>query len=88
MHKGEGHDLGKRDERVPGLKESRVFGENEEVMVNIKGCPTLQDATDGRQGKTDAVFSVLGHGRTIEAICETVGQGCKSCGEASLQTRH
>lgn len=66
-------------------KEIHVFGENEEVNVSIKGCQTLQEAIDGKAGATDAVIAVLGHGRTIEEICDSVGRGCKSCVEAPRQ---
>lgn len=66
-------------------KEIHVYGENEEVNVSIKGCQTLQEAIDGKAGATDAAIAVLGHGRTIEEICDTVGRGCKSCGEAPRQ---
>ena len=67
-------------------KEIQVYGENEEVNVSIKGCQTLQEAFDGKAGKTDAGITVRGRGRTIEEICDTLGQGCKSCGEAPRQS--
>lgn len=54
--------------------------ENEKVLISISGCPTLQDGTDGKTGhKSHATFWIWRHGRTTEEICDTVGQGCKSC---------
>lgn len=61
-----------------------VLGD-EPVTVSISGCQTLQEALDGKPGNTNAVITVLRHGRTIEEICETLGQGCKACGEAPSQ---
>jgi hypothetical protein len=62
-------------------KQKYALAENEEVNISIKGCQTLQEAIDGKPGNTDAVFSVLRHGRTIEEICDTAGRGCRSCEE-------
>jgi hypothetical protein len=67
------------------LENKPILRDDEEVMVSITGCPTLQEAFDGKKGNTDAVFAVMRHRRTIEEICATVGQGCKSCGEAPRQ---
>ncbi len=69
-------------EKVIDKKERRPLPEDEEVKISVKGCQTMQEAMDGKPGHTDAVFTVLRHGRTIEEICDTAGQGCKYCGEA------
>lgn len=63
----------------PALKD------NEEVAVSISGCQSLQESLDGKAGNTNAVITVLRHGRTMEEICDTLGQGCKSCGEVPQQ---
>ena len=78
---GERPVAGKKDE----IPQKPILREDEEVMVSIVGCPTLQEALDGKTGNTNAVIAVIRHGRTIEEICDTVGQGCKSCGEAPRQ---
>jgi hypothetical protein len=65
----------------------KPFNDQEQVVVKISGCQTLQEALDGKPGKTDAEFPVLRHGRTIQEICETVGQGCRSCAESQSVTK-
>jgi len=51
-----------------------------EILISVSGCPTLQDAIDRKSGNNgSAVFWIPQHGRTINEICETVGQGCRSC---------
>jgi hypothetical protein len=83
-------ELMRRDGKLQSTPKSEekpkpVLSENEEVAVNISGCQTLQEALDGKAGNTNAVITVLRHGRTIEEICDTVGRGCKSCSEAAKQ---
>ncbi|KPK45617.1 MAG: hypothetical protein AMK74_02915 [Nitrospira bacterium SM23_35] len=52
----------------------------EEVLVSLSGCPTLQDSLDAKSGNDgSATFWVLRHGRTTKEICETIGRGCNSC---------
>ena len=53
---------------------------NEEVLMSISGCPTLQDGLDEKKGNSGhAVFKILRHGRTIQELCDTVGRGCSTC---------
>jgi hypothetical protein len=60
---------------------------DEQVMVSIRGCQNLQEALDGKAGSTDAVVAITRHWRTMPEICDTVGQGCKACEEASGQIK-
>jgi hypothetical protein len=54
--------------------------EDEEILLSISGCPTLQDSIIDRRGnKGNAVVRLLRHGRTLQEICDTVGRGCLSC---------
>jgi len=58
-------------------KQTRKEGQ---VLIYVSGCPTLQDAIDNKTGSNgSAVFWIERHGRTTEEICETVGQGCRTC---------
>ncbi len=80
--KGKSPDNGKKHKRLRNLKDSDQGREDEEVEMSISGCPTLQDGIDGKTGnKGEAVFKIAKHGRTIQEICDTVGRGCKSCGQ-------
>ena len=50
------------------------------VPMKISGCQTLQENLDGKRGSIgDTVIEVSGRGRTVEEICETLGQGCQYC---------
>jgi hypothetical protein len=58
----------------------RFFGP---VKMKISGCQTLQEGMDGKQGSLgEIVIDVNGKGRTAEEICDTLGQGCRSCSRA------
>ncbi len=83
-------ELMRRSSKTPTMpkpeeKPKLLLSEDEPVNVGISGCQTLQEALDGKAGNTNAVITVLRHGRTIEEICDSVGRGCKSCGEAPRQ---
>ena len=84
---GERPFTGTQNPMVPQTedKPKPVLNEDEPVTVSISGCQTLQEALDGKTGNTNAVITVRRKGRTIEEICETLGRGCKSCGEAPQQ---
>ena len=84
---GERPYTGKQTPPMPKLEDKHkpILSESEEVAVSIAGCQTLQEALAGKAGNTDAIITVRRRGRTIEEICDTLGQGCKSCGEAPRQ---
>ena len=63
------------------VQEYRGLKEDEEIKVSIRGCQTLQEAIDRKPGNTNAIISVIRHWRTIQEVCETLGQGCKACEE-------
>ena len=73
-------DTPKKPEAKPALPDQ------DEVIVSISGCRTIQDILDDKSGETNRVLRVLRRGRTIEQICATVGKGCKSCAEVPRQT--
>jgi hypothetical protein len=77
---GESPDVWRKYKSLPKLKDIDQGREDEEVLMSISGCLTLQDGIDLKTGnKGDAVFRIVRHGRTIQQICDTVGQGCTSC---------
>lgn len=84
---GERPFTGNQNPIVPKTEDKAkpLVNENEPVAVSISGCQTLQEALDGKDGNTNAVITVRRKGRTIDEICETLGQGCKACGEAPQQ---
>ncbi|MBI5675279.1 MAG: hypothetical protein HZC48_05545 [Nitrospirae bacterium] len=69
--------------------EYRGLKEDETLLVTMRGCPTLQDAIDGKEeGTGDVVeFLLIRHWRTIQEICDEVGQGCKSCEEVTRKIK-
>ena len=80
-------DLGKAEggNNIPTQPGNGPSLGDEPVAVSISGCQTLQESLDGWPGQTDAVITVRRRGRAVEEICETLGQGCKSCTEAPRQ---
>ena len=71
---GEKHDLEIRDKTLPESKEKR-YGEDERVVLRTWDCPTLGGET--RSGLLET--EILGHSRTKEEICGSVGRGCRGC---------
>lgn len=46
-----------------------------------------REPIDGKAGSTDAVVSIIRHWRTIQVICDTIGQGCKASEEVTGQIK-
>jgi hypothetical protein len=74
-------DLMKRSHQGSPDVNKRLTGP---VVMKISKCQTLQEGLDDKKGSIgDTVLEVNGKGRTVEEICETLGQGCQYCSLAT-----
>ncbi|HXX80993.1 MAG TPA: hypothetical protein VEI46_05545 [Thermodesulfovibrionales bacterium] len=67
---------------IPPIIEERKI--DRPVLLETRGCPTLQDSLDGRSGGSGGgVVEIMSGGRTLQEICDSVGRGCRYCQEVA-----